>query len=81
MSKKVIKIQQKAVRVLAEEFDQISRRQLDPLITSIETYLKGLYPNIKNDEATDWALEFVNFPNNYTEVFNRMDKIFKNQYE
>lgn len=70
---------QKEVKKLATQHEYITNTLLEPLTNQIEIYLKQLYPNLSNEQASDWSLEFVNFPNNHTGVFKRMNKLFKRE--
>ena len=75
-------------RQASEEFIQSQIKQYtdnqnnisDPIIDSIASELRGLYPKLSKEQSVDWALEFINTDGDCEDVFGRLDNLFRYTY-
>ena len=71
-------------RQASEEFiqSQITRYMdnqnniADSIIDSVALELRGLYPNLSEEQSVDWALEFVNSDDDCEYIFNRLSNLY-----
>ena len=64
-----------AIKSVAKEYARITKYQLDPLFDIISGHLKSEYPAMTEEQATDWATEFIN-NDNHEYTFKRLDQLF-----
>ena len=60
------------------KYRKIQNKEVTPLENHIAKNLKGLYPNLNEDEAVDWMCEVINCINNteLNNVLTRMNEIY-----